>query len=209
MSHSSILHTSCCLKTVLQYELYFLFHLSSASEPNLKLRSRLKQKVTERRSSPLLRRKDGPITTAKKALSGHEQVRGSVLNIVHILFIVKVENVKKWLAESPACTARPRLQHLFILDWHQTNQVHFSQNRHAAVLLVLVQAHPTTVQTTLPMRTASPAVQWRYSALRINLWPQMLKISFEIPGIYYNSLMRMSMFYVVMPNFGWSSECNV
>ncbi|KAI2660868.1 Histone deacetylase 4 [Labeo rohita] len=36
------------------------------SEPNLKLRSRLKQKVTERRSSPLLRRKDGPITTAKK-----------------------------------------------------------------------------------------------------------------------------------------------
>lgn len=38
----------------------------SASEPNLKLRSRLKQKVTERRSSPLLRRKDGPITTAKK-----------------------------------------------------------------------------------------------------------------------------------------------
>ncbi|TRZ02306.1 hypothetical protein DNTS_017564 [Danionella cerebrum] len=37
-----------------------------ASEPNLKLRSRLKQKVSERRSSPLLRRKDGPITTAKK-----------------------------------------------------------------------------------------------------------------------------------------------
>ncbi|XP_016351567.1 histone deacetylase 4-like [Sinocyclocheilus anshuiensis] len=42
------------------------FHLSSASEPNLKLRSRLKQKVTERRSSPLLRRKDGPVTSAKK-----------------------------------------------------------------------------------------------------------------------------------------------
>lgn len=40
--------------------------LALASEPNLKLRSRLKQKVTERRSSPLLRRKDGPITTAKK-----------------------------------------------------------------------------------------------------------------------------------------------
>ncbi|XP_039612374.1 histone deacetylase 4 isoform X3 [Polypterus senegalus] len=38
----------------------------TASEPNLKLRSRLKQKVTERRSSPLLRRKDGPIITAKK-----------------------------------------------------------------------------------------------------------------------------------------------
>uniref|UniRef100_A0A667ZFF4 Histone deacetylase n=1 Tax=Myripristis murdjan TaxID=586833 RepID=A0A667ZFF4_9TELE len=38
----------------------------TASEPNLKLRSRLKQKVTERRSSPLLRRKDGPIATAKK-----------------------------------------------------------------------------------------------------------------------------------------------
>ncbi|KAK1788706.1 hypothetical protein P4O66_002526 [Electrophorus voltai] len=38
----------------------------SASEPNLKLRSRLKQKVTERRSSPLLRRRDGPVATAKK-----------------------------------------------------------------------------------------------------------------------------------------------
>ncbi|XP_066543326.1 histone deacetylase 4 isoform X3 [Amia ocellicauda] len=38
----------------------------TASEPNLKLRSRLKQKVTERRSSPLLRRKDGPVTAAKK-----------------------------------------------------------------------------------------------------------------------------------------------
>ncbi|XP_068185821.1 histone deacetylase 4 [Antennarius striatus] len=38
----------------------------TASEPNLKLRSRLKQKVTERRSSPLLRRKDGPIITPKK-----------------------------------------------------------------------------------------------------------------------------------------------
>lgn len=43
-----------------------LFCVLSASEPNLKLRSRLKQKVTERRSSPLLRRKDGPISTAKK-----------------------------------------------------------------------------------------------------------------------------------------------
>lgn len=38
----------------------------TASEPNLKLRSRLKQKVVERRSSPLLRRRDGPITIPKK-----------------------------------------------------------------------------------------------------------------------------------------------
>ncbi|XP_028998660.1 histone deacetylase 4-like isoform X3 [Betta splendens] len=38
----------------------------TASEPNLKLRSRLKQKVSERRSSPLLRRRDSPITAAKK-----------------------------------------------------------------------------------------------------------------------------------------------
>lgn len=38
----------------------------TASEPNLKLRSRLKQKVAERRSSPLLRRKDGPMVTALK-----------------------------------------------------------------------------------------------------------------------------------------------
>ncbi|KAG2460781.1 HDAC5 deacetylase, partial [Polypterus senegalus] len=40
---------------------------SAASEPNLKVRSRLKQKVAERRSSPLLRRKDGTvISTFKK-----------------------------------------------------------------------------------------------------------------------------------------------
>ncbi|XP_051986360.1 histone deacetylase 4-like isoform X3 [Xyrauchen texanus] len=38
----------------------------TASEPNLKLRSRLKQKVTERRSSPLLWRKDSPINMMKK-----------------------------------------------------------------------------------------------------------------------------------------------
>ncbi|XP_050968842.1 histone deacetylase 4 isoform X6 [Labeo rohita] len=38
----------------------------TASEPNLKLRSRLKQKVSERRSSPLLRRKDSPVSTLKK-----------------------------------------------------------------------------------------------------------------------------------------------
>nr|XP_014341720.1 PREDICTED: histone deacetylase 5 [Latimeria chalumnae] len=39
----------------------------TASEPNLKVKSRLKQKVAERRSSPLLRRKDGTvISTFKK-----------------------------------------------------------------------------------------------------------------------------------------------
>ncbi|CAM9617585.1 unnamed protein product [Lampetra planeri] len=38
----------------------------TASEPNLKLRSRLKQKVAERRSSPLLRRK-GPVSAAVAA----------------------------------------------------------------------------------------------------------------------------------------------
>ncbi|KAM6410880.1 histone deacetylase 9 isoform 6-T6 [Pluvialis apricaria] len=38
----------------------------TASEPNLKVRSRLKQKVTERRSSPLLRRKDGNVVSSFK-----------------------------------------------------------------------------------------------------------------------------------------------
>ncbi|XP_063777816.1 histone deacetylase 9 isoform X2 [Pseudophryne corroboree] len=38
----------------------------TASEPNLKVRSRLKQKVTERRSSPLLRRKDGNVISSYK-----------------------------------------------------------------------------------------------------------------------------------------------
>ncbi|XP_075443302.1 histone deacetylase 9 isoform X3 [Ascaphus truei] len=38
----------------------------TASEPNLKVRSRLKQKVAERRSSPLLRRKDGNVASSYK-----------------------------------------------------------------------------------------------------------------------------------------------
>uniref|UniRef100_A0A3P9IPV8 histone deacetylase n=1 Tax=Oryzias latipes TaxID=8090 RepID=A0A3P9IPV8_ORYLA len=38
----------------------------TASEPNLKLRSRLKQKVAERRSSPMLKRRDGNIMTPYK-----------------------------------------------------------------------------------------------------------------------------------------------
>ncbi|KAM3614555.1 uncharacterized protein V6R79_016072 [Siganus canaliculatus] len=38
----------------------------TASEPNLKVRSRLKQKVAERRSSPMLKRRDGNIVTPYK-----------------------------------------------------------------------------------------------------------------------------------------------
>ncbi|XP_068092092.1 histone deacetylase 9 isoform X1 [Hyperolius riggenbachi] len=38
----------------------------TVSEPNLKVRSRLKQKVAERRSSPLLRRKDGSVNSSYK-----------------------------------------------------------------------------------------------------------------------------------------------
>ncbi|XP_015666276.1 histone deacetylase 9 [Protobothrops mucrosquamatus] len=38
----------------------------TASEPNLKVRSKLKQKVTERRRSPLLRRKDGTVVCSFK-----------------------------------------------------------------------------------------------------------------------------------------------
>lgn len=38
----------------------------SVSEPNLKVRSRLKQKVAERRSSPMLKRRDGNMTPYKK-----------------------------------------------------------------------------------------------------------------------------------------------
>ncbi|KAL0985499.1 hypothetical protein UPYG_G00157670 [Umbra pygmaea] len=38
----------------------------TASEPNLKVKSRLKQKVAERRSSPLLKRKDGNVMTPYK-----------------------------------------------------------------------------------------------------------------------------------------------
>ncbi|XP_060777767.1 histone deacetylase 9-B isoform X2 [Neoarius graeffei] len=51
----------------------------TASEPNLKVRSRLKQKVAERRSSPLLRRKEGTVMThfKKRALELMESTASS------------------------------------------------------------------------------------------------------------------------------------
>ncbi|KAI5618274.1 histone deacetylase 9-B isoform X1 [Silurus asotus] len=51
----------------------------TASEPNLKVRSRLKQKVAERRSSPLLRRKEGTVMTPfkKRALELMESAASS------------------------------------------------------------------------------------------------------------------------------------
>uniref|UniRef100_A0A4W5PQE7 Histone deacetylase n=1 Tax=Hucho hucho TaxID=62062 RepID=A0A4W5PQE7_9TELE len=53
----------------------------TASEPNLKVRSRLKQKVAERRSSPLLRRKDGTVisTFKKRAI----EISGESTHIHH------------------------------------------------------------------------------------------------------------------------------
>lgn len=48
----------------LQKKISFPYFL--ASEPNLKVRSRLKQKVAERRSSPMLKRRDGNIMTPYK-----------------------------------------------------------------------------------------------------------------------------------------------
>lgn len=48
---------------------------SPASEPNLKVRSRLKQKVAERRSSPLLRRRDGSVLSAFR--KRHVEITGA------------------------------------------------------------------------------------------------------------------------------------
>lgn len=62
---NSVVDVACVLDEWISY-FWSVTLLLSASEPNLKLRSRLKQKVSERRSSPLLRRRDSPITTAKK-----------------------------------------------------------------------------------------------------------------------------------------------
>ncbi|XP_071252137.1 histone deacetylase 9-B isoform X4 [Salvelinus alpinus] len=57
----------------------------TASEPNLKVKSRLKQKVAERRSSPLLKRKDSNVMTPykKRAL---EMMDSTATNIISVLF---------------------------------------------------------------------------------------------------------------------------
>ncbi|XP_078571422.1 histone deacetylase 4-like isoform X1 [Branchiostoma floridae x Branchiostoma japonicum] len=59
----------------------------TASEPNLKVRSRLKQKVAERRSSPLLRRRDGiggSFKTRKPLSSEHPTVPYNVHALVDL-----------------------------------------------------------------------------------------------------------------------------
>uniref|UniRef100_A0A674NTE6 Histone deacetylase n=1 Tax=Takifugu rubripes TaxID=31033 RepID=A0A674NTE6_TAKRU len=101
----------------------------TASEPNLKLRSRLKQKVSERRSSPLLRRRDSPITTAKKRSldmeNNHQFVtlHSSVLPSVFIFFFGQTVHLSASLltATTPSCL---RIQDVSYLN--KCNRYHVS-----------------------------------------------------------------------------------
>lgn len=104
----------------------------SASEPNLKLRSRLKQKVSERRSSPLLRRRDSPITTAKKRsldMAGERQ---------------KKRRARRVLLHTASH---------FLCVWYV--RLCAFQTRHVAAHPAQAQALQITAPTTSLMRTAS------------------------------------------------------
>ena len=108
--------------------------LLSASEPNLKLRSRLKQKVSERRSSPLLRRRDSPITTAKKrSLDMAGEGRADT----------QLSRDQKVLLQAAVCSCT----YLICVCLLQTLRV--------AVLPAQARAPRITAPITSPMRTAS------------------------------------------------------
>lgn len=108
--------------------------LLSASEPNLKLRSRLKQKVSERRSSPLLRRRDSPITTAKKrSLDMAGEGRADT----------QLSRDQKVLLQAAVCSCT----YLICVCLLQTLRV--------AAPPAQAQAPRITAPTTSPMRTAS------------------------------------------------------
>lgn len=98
---TSELQANACLS------IYIFFMIFLASEPNLKVRSRLKQKVAERRSSPMLKRRDGNIMTpykkrALELMGGSHTVDAQLmltsllLKIVSVLFcaVERVENKK-------------------------------------------------------------------------------------------------------------------
>uniref|UniRef100_A0A674ANF8 Histone deacetylase n=1 Tax=Salmo trutta TaxID=8032 RepID=A0A674ANF8_SALTR len=81
----------------------------TASEPNLKVRSRLKQKVAERRSSPLLRRKDGTVisTFKKRAIeisgeSAHTHHAFTLSSIMHLHTCIQIHFSPLSLYTSPS-----------------------------------------------------------------------------------------------------------
>uniref|UniRef100_A0A4W5LS56 Histone deacetylase n=1 Tax=Hucho hucho TaxID=62062 RepID=A0A4W5LS56_9TELE len=155
----------------------------TASEPNLKVRSRLKQKVAERRSSPLLRRKDGTVisTFKKRAIeisgeSAHTHYAFTLSSIMHLHTHIQIHcTLFNW--NSTPCTMRqggaltgkfvstsslpasclpPGMQH--DLDSTQAPNSHSSHSSLLQHVLLLEQARQQSALLSVPMYGQSPLV---------------------------------------------------
>uniref|UniRef100_A0A671SX53 Histone deacetylase n=1 Tax=Sinocyclocheilus anshuiensis TaxID=1608454 RepID=A0A671SX53_9TELE len=165
----------------------------TASEPNLKLRSRLKQKVSERRSSPLLRRKDSPISTLKKRsldMAGDAQdaltcACVTVSTQTNSLGAGSLQQLRQHRTlgrtqSAPLPQSGQVLQQLVVQQQHQQflekhkqhfQQLHINKVRHQS-------SHPTMTDETVVITSCS---RERLSALQLK---------FLSLGLVYDSLMQ-------------------
>uniref|UniRef100_A0A665SYX5 Histone deacetylase n=1 Tax=Echeneis naucrates TaxID=173247 RepID=A0A665SYX5_ECHNA len=144
----------------------------TVSEPNLKVRSRLKQKVAERRSSPLLRRKDGTVisTFKKRAI----EISGEHTNLHYPLSLYTSPSLPNISLGLPAPqklstqqeAERQAIQSLrgggscFVGVGHDA-ETPSSHSAHSSLLqhvLLLEQARQQTAMLAVPMYSQSPLV---------------------------------------------------
>uniref|UniRef100_A0A669BCA4 Histone deacetylase n=1 Tax=Oreochromis niloticus TaxID=8128 RepID=A0A669BCA4_ORENI len=144
----------------------------TVSEPNLKVRSRLKQKVAERRSSPLLRRKDGTvISTFKKRaieISGEQRrLRFHSEKMCKVQISSQVQSVYPLsLYTSPSLPnislGLPANTHITVSVGHDVETPPpSSHSAHSSLLqhvLLLEQARQQTAMLGVPMYSQSPLV---------------------------------------------------
>uniref|UniRef100_A0A665T7P7 Histone deacetylase n=1 Tax=Echeneis naucrates TaxID=173247 RepID=A0A665T7P7_ECHNA len=139
----------------------------TVSEPNLKVRSRLKQKVAERRSSPLLRRKDGTVisTFKKRAI----EISGEHTNLHYPLSLYtspSLPNISLGLPANTHITVGQLNTNIcctyscFVGVGHDA-ETPSSHSAHSSLLqhvLLLEQARQQTAMLAVPMYSQSPLV---------------------------------------------------
>uniref|UniRef100_A0A673MX19 Histone deacetylase n=1 Tax=Sinocyclocheilus rhinocerous TaxID=307959 RepID=A0A673MX19_9TELE len=159
----------------------------TASEPNLKLRSRLKQKVSERRSSPLLRRKDSPISTLKKRsldMAGDARCMFAGLSVVAGMGAGSLQKLRQHqplgrTQSAPLPQSSQALQQLVVQQQHQQflekhkqhfQQLHINKVRHQSLHPI-----PTMTDETIHERSSESFC--------------MCLVHFSV-GLVYDSLMQ-------------------
>uniref|UniRef100_A0AAQ5Z444 Histone deacetylase n=1 Tax=Amphiprion ocellaris TaxID=80972 RepID=A0AAQ5Z444_AMPOC len=151
----------------------------TVSEPNLKVRSRLKQKVAERRSSPLLRRKDGTVisTFKKRAIEISGELRHLFILSLHqtlgadgtlsplsLYTSPSLPNISLGLPANTHITVGQRNTHMHrhtCVGHDVETPPPSSHSAHSSLLqhvLLLEQARQQTAMLGVPMYSQSPLV---------------------------------------------------